>query len=87
MKLVLQKNLLLENGVQIIGKTGTGQMVDENGTYSSNNYTKSFAGMAPYDDPQIITLVVFQVKIIVQLIIKLILQEYCALSIISCFFI
>ena len=35
-------------------------MVDENGTYSSSNYTKSFAGMAPYDDPQIITLVVFQ---------------------------
>lgn len=54
------KKFALENGVQIIGKTGTGQMVDENGTYSSNNYTKSFAGMAPYDDPQIITLVVFQ---------------------------
>ena len=54
------KKFALENGVQIIGKTGTGQMVDENGTYSSSNYTKSFAGMAPYDDPQIITLVVFQ---------------------------
>ena len=35
-------------------------MVGENGTYSSSNYTKSFAGMAPYDDPQIVTLVVFQ---------------------------
>lgn len=54
------KKFALDNGVQIIGKTGTGQMVDENGTYSSTNYTKSFAGMAPYDDPQIITLVVFQ---------------------------
>ena len=54
------KKFALENGVQIIGKTGTGQMVGENGTYSSSNYTKSFAGMAPYDEPQIVTLVVFQ---------------------------
>ncbi|WP_288146936.1 penicillin-binding protein [Thomasclavelia cocleata] len=54
------KKFALDNGVQIIGKTGTGQMVGENGTYSSTNYTKSFAGMAPYEDPQIITIVVFQ---------------------------
>lgn len=54
------KKFALDNGVQIIGKTGTGQMVDENGGYSSTNYTKSFVGMAPYDDPQIVTMVVFQ---------------------------
>ncbi len=54
------KKFALDNGVQIIGKTGTGQMVGENGTYSSTNYTKSFAGMAPYEDPQIVTIVVFQ---------------------------
>ena len=34
-------------------------MVDENGTYSSSNYTKSFAGMAPYDDPQVVVVVAF----------------------------
>lgn len=54
------KKFALDNGVQIIGKTGTGQMVDEGGGYSTTNYTKSFAGMAPYDNPQVITLVVFQ---------------------------
>lgn len=54
------KKFALDNEVQIIGKTGTGQMVGENGTYSSTDYTKSFAGMAPYDDPQIVTMVVFQ---------------------------
>lgn len=54
------KQFALDNGVQIIGKTGTGQMVDETGHYSGTDYTKSFAGMAPYDDPQIITIVVFQ---------------------------
>ena len=54
------KKFALDNGVQIIGKTGTGQMVGENGGYSSTNYTKSFSGMAPYEDPQIITIVVFQ---------------------------
>lgn len=54
------KKFALNNGVQIIGKTGTGQMVDESGSYSTTDYTKSFIGMAPYDDPQIITLVVFQ---------------------------
>ena len=54
------RKFALDNGVQIIGKTGTGQMVGENGTYSTTDYTKSFAGMAPYDDPQIISIVVFQ---------------------------
>lgn len=62
-------------------------MVDENGTYSSSNYTKSFAGMAPYDDPQIITLVVFQGEDIVQQIIKLILSRISCHLHYSCFFI
>ncbi len=53
------KKFALTNGVQMIGKTGTGQLV-ENGAYSSTNYTKSFMGMAPYEDPQIIVNIVFQ---------------------------
>jgi len=38
--------------IEIIGKTGTGQMV-VNGKYSETMYTHSFAGLAPYDDPQV----------------------------------
>lgn len=53
------KKFALDNGVQIIGKTGTGQVVVD-GTYSSSIYTKSFSGMAPYEDPQIIVNIVFQ---------------------------
>lgn len=53
------KKFALDNGVQIIGKTGTGQVVVE-GSYSSSIYTKSFSGMAPYEDPQIIVNIVFQ---------------------------
>ena len=44
--------------LQIIGKTGTGQVVVDGG-YSSTIYTKSFSGMAPYEDPQIIVNIVF----------------------------
>lgn len=53
------KKFALDNGVQIIGKTGTGQVVVD-GHYSGSVYTKSFAGMAPYEDPQIIVNIVFQ---------------------------
>ena len=53
------KKFNLDNGVQIIGKTGTGQVVVDGG-YSSTIYTKSFSGMAPYEDPQIIVNIVFQ---------------------------
>lgn len=53
------KKFNLDNGVQIIGKTGTGQVVVDGG-YSSSIYTKSFSGMAPYEDPQIIVNIVFQ---------------------------
>ncbi len=35
------------------GKTGTGQKVDPNGTYSHSKFTASFIGFAPLDDPQI----------------------------------
>ena len=59
MKQELVKNFALTNGVQMIGKTGTGQLV-ENGAYSTTSYTKSFMGMAPYEDPQIIVNIVFQ---------------------------
>jgi len=35
------------------GKTGTGQKIDPNGTYSHTKFTASFIGFAPVDDPQI----------------------------------
>ncbi len=35
------------------GKTGTGQKVDPNGTYSHTKFTASFIGFGPVEDPQI----------------------------------
>lgn len=35
------------------GKTGTGQKIEPNGTYSHSKFTASFIGFAPVDDPQI----------------------------------
>lgn len=35
------------------GKTGTGQKIDPNGTYSHTKFTASFIGFAPLEDPQI----------------------------------
>ncbi len=35
------------------GKTGTGQKIDPNGTYSHTKFTASFIGFAPVEDPQI----------------------------------
>lgn len=49
---------------QIMGKTGTGQIAKtgvEKG-YRSDIVSKSFAGLAPYEDPQIIIFAVFQCK-------------------------
>ena len=46
------KTYRLDNDVRMIGKTGTGQVV-ENGGYSTTLYMHSFVGIAPYDDPQI----------------------------------
>ncbi|MBE6153047.1 MAG: penicillin-binding protein [Firmicutes bacterium] len=40
-------------GYDIIGKTGTAQVVDEDGKYSKTSNIRSFEGMFPKDDPQI----------------------------------
>jgi len=44
------------NGVRIAGKTGTARKYVD-GRYSSSDYTASFVGMFPVDDPEIICLV------------------------------
>ncbi len=41
-------------GYDIIGKTGTAQLVDENGEYSTSSNIRSFEGMFPKNDPQVI---------------------------------
>ena len=41
-----------DSSVEIIGKTGTGQIA-ENGAYSASKHTHSFVGMAPYRDPEV----------------------------------
>lgn len=41
------------------GKTGTGQKVEPNGTYSQNKFFASFIGYAPEDKPQIAIAVIF----------------------------
>lgn len=46
--------------VNLIGKTGTGQVASESGGYRSGYYTHSFVGMAPYDDPQVILVMWYQ---------------------------
>ena len=48
--------------MQLIGKTGTGQ-VAKDGRYMSNYYTHSFAGLAPYDDPEISIVFWYQGKV------------------------
>jgi penicillin-binding protein 2B len=47
--------------LRLIGKTGTGQIA-ENGSYSTTNYTHSFSGLAPYDDPQVVIVMWYQCK-------------------------
>ena len=46
-------------GYNVAGKTGTAQLVGENGRYLSgaNNYLFSFMGMAPKEDPELIVYV------------------------------
>ncbi len=44
------------NGVRIAGKTGTSRKY-LNGKYMENNYTASFVGFFPVDDPQVVCLV------------------------------
>lgn len=45
--------------INLIAKTGTGQ-VAKDGKYMSNYYTHSFAGLAPYDDPQVVVVFWYQ---------------------------
>lgn len=45
--------------INLIGKTGTGQ-VAKDGKYMSGYYTHSFAGLAPYDDPQVVVVFWYQ---------------------------
>ena len=40
------------------GKTGTGQKLESNGTYSHSKFMASFMGFAPAEDPQIVVVVV-----------------------------
>lgn len=39
--------------IHLFGKTGTAELL-EDGKYSTSKYTYSFAGLAPYDDPEIV---------------------------------
>lgn len=55
------KNYRLDNGVRMIGKTGTGQVV-ENGGYSTSVYMHSFVGLAPYEDPQVVMFIILQIR-------------------------
>ena len=43
------------NNYRVGGKTGTSQIVGENGTYLENEYILSFIGAFPMNDPQIVT--------------------------------
>lgn len=45
--------------VRLMGKTGTGQLVID-GKYSSVYHTHSFAGLAPYEDPEIVIVLWYQ---------------------------
>lgn len=47
--------------IDLIGKTGTGQVVVD-GAYSSSMYTHGFCGMAPYDDPQFVIVMWYQTE-------------------------
>lgn len=43
----------LDNGVEMFGKTGTGQISGGASGYLNDVYMHSFAGLAPYDNPQV----------------------------------
>jgi len=40
------------------GKTGTGQKVEPNGTYSHSKFTASFIGFVPYDNPKFVIAII-----------------------------
>jgi penicillin-binding protein 2B len=45
-------------GYHVAGKTGTAQVVGDNGKYQENKYIFSFIGFAPKDDPKLLVYVV-----------------------------
>lgn len=45
-------------GYRVGGKTGTANMVGDNGMYAKGKYVASFVGVAPINDPQITVLVI-----------------------------
>lgn len=49
-------NSYIVDGLNVIGKTGTAQIASKNGGYLSGEYNviRSFAGLFPYEDPEII---------------------------------
>ncbi len=46
------------DGIEVIGKTGTGQIVNPMGGYFKDRYNSVFIGMLPYDDPKLIGIVI-----------------------------
>ena len=46
------------DGISAAGKTGTGQKLEPNGTYSHSRFMASFIGFAPAEDPAIVIAVV-----------------------------
>jgi cell division protein FtsI (penicillin-binding protein 3) len=44
-------------GYNVCGKTGTAQKISKKGTYSNDDYTASFVGFAPQDNPEITVIV------------------------------
>jgi Cell division protein FtsI/penicillin-binding protein 2 len=46
--------------VALIGKTGTGQVAKDGKYLGDNYYTHSFAGLAPYEDPEIVIVFWYQ---------------------------
>lgn len=55
------KDYRLDNeNIKLIGKTGTGQISQGASGYRNDIYSMSFAGLAPYEDPEIVIMVTFQ---------------------------
>jgi len=55
------KDYRLDNeNIKLIGKTGTGQISQGTSGYRNDVYSMSFAGLAPYEDPEIVIMVTFQ---------------------------
>lgn len=59
-KSVAKPYRLDDENIKLMGKTGTGQISLGSAGYSNDEFSMSFAGIAPYEDPEIIILTVFQ---------------------------